>query len=573
MQRDAVLVVDDDRLVLEQMSDTLGGAGYRTSCFRDPRAALRALEAEQPSVIVSDYTMPHMDGVAFLSRARARAPRAARVLCTSANDFGVALAAVNSGGVYRIIAKPWRPDDLLGTVADAAGRAVLSADNERLVTALRQHSDRLLEMNGQLQHMVRERTDNLLEGLIAALDCRDSDTQWHSRRVSRYARRLAAELGVRGVDLTVIEQGALLHDVGKIGIRDEVLRKPAALTDPEWVEMREHASLGWSLLRSVEYLREAATIVLQHHERWDGKGYPAGLGGEDIDLGARIFHIADALDAMTSDRPYRKARPLEDARREIASLAGSHFDPRLVRAFLAISPDEWERIRIDVETVAILSAELLVARSAQPEVVAAPASAPVLERRAPALELSRLTPFQLSKLRLGELLIELRVIDEEQLASALEYQRWHRCKLGVALADLGCAPEDQIVALLARKLGFERAQLDALQPTASYEAALRLVPETFASAHGIVPVACDRTTLTVAMRDPTNLPIVDELGFRTGRRIKVLLAGEGEVARAVTRLYHRGPSLELDESSDSEPPMLERRGYERSESWGGDGLD
>ena len=206
--------------------------------------------------------------------------------------------------------------------------------------------------------MVRVRTQALLEGLIAALDYRDAETQWHSRRVSLYARRLAIELGIGDPDLTVIEHGALLHDIGKIGVRDRVLLKPGPLTPDEWEEMKRHPELGWALLQRVDYLRPASAIVLQHQEKWDGTGYPAGLRGEGIGVGARIFHIVDTLDAITSNRPYRKARTIAEAREEIARCSGTQFDPEVVSAFMSISEEEWERIRLDVETVAVLSADM-----------------------------------------------------------------------------------------------------------------------------------------------------------------------------------------------------------------------
>jgi HD-GYP domain-containing protein (c-di-GMP phosphodiesterase class II) len=176
--------------------------------------------------------------------------------------------------------------------------------------------------------------------------------------VSLYARRLAQQLGISEPELTVIEHGALLHDIGKIGVRDGVLLKPGPLTTDEWTEMKRHPELGWALLQRVDYLRPASAIVLEHQERWDGTGYPRGLGGESIVVGARIFHVVDTLDAITSDRPYRRARAFEDARAEIVRCRGSQFDPRIVDAFLAVPAEDWERIRLDVETVAVLSADL-----------------------------------------------------------------------------------------------------------------------------------------------------------------------------------------------------------------------
>jgi len=302
--------------------------------------------------------MPGMDGITFLKQARTRAPGAARILCTAAEDFKVALEAVNAGEVYRIIAKPWHQRELVATVAQAAEAARLRRENELLTAEVKRHNDRLREINLRLEENVRDRTQALLEGLIAALDYRDAETQWHSRRVSLYSRRLAQQLGVDEPELTTIEHGALLHDIGKIGVRDRVLLKPGPLDANEWTEMKRHPELGWALLQRVDYLRPASIVVLQHQEKWDGSGYPFGLRGDTIVVGARVFHVVDALDAITSDRPYRKARGYGDARAEIVRCRGSQFDPRVVDAFLEISEEEWDRIRLDVETVAVLSADL-----------------------------------------------------------------------------------------------------------------------------------------------------------------------------------------------------------------------
>ncbi len=351
MARDRVLIVDDDELILKALARILESAGYETSCFVTPEEALEVIEAKAPVVVISDYMMPTMDGVAFLKASRARYPNAVRILCTAAEDFRVALQAVNAGEVFRIISKPWHQQELLNTVQQAADSARLRRENERLTAELQ-------AQNVRLEQMVQQRTQALLEGLIAALDYRDAETQWHSRRVSLYARRLAEALGLGEPELTTIEHGALLHDIGKIGVRDLVLLKPGPLTSEEWNEMRRHPELGWALLQRVDYLRPASAIVLQHQEKWDGSGYPKRLKGTDIVIGARIFHVVDTLDAITSDRPYRKARPFTDAKDEVIRCRGSQFDPGVVDAFLSVPGDEWERIRLDVETVAVLSADL-----------------------------------------------------------------------------------------------------------------------------------------------------------------------------------------------------------------------
>ncbi|HEX9241328.1 MAG TPA: HD domain-containing phosphohydrolase [Anaeromyxobacter sp.] len=355
---DRVLIVDDDELILKALARILESAGYEPRCYQGPEEALAAIESDAPVVIISDYMMPGMDGVTFLKQARARFPAAVRILCTAAEDFRIAAQAVNSGEVFRIISKPWHQQELLSTVNQAAEASRLRRENDRLTAEVQRQNGQLREINLRLEEIVRARTQALLEGLIAALDYRDAETQWHSRRVSLYARRLAQQLGIQEPDLLVIEHGALLHDIGKIGVRDRVLLKPGSLTSEEWVEMKRHPELGWALLQRVDYLRPASAIVLQHQEKWDGTGYPSALKGPDIVIGARVFHVVDTLDAITSDRPYRKSRPFEEARQEIVRCSGTQFDPAVVEAFLTVPAEEWERIRLDVETVAVLSADL-----------------------------------------------------------------------------------------------------------------------------------------------------------------------------------------------------------------------
>jgi response regulator RpfG family c-di-GMP phosphodiesterase len=349
-------VVDDDPVVLKLFDRTLRGAGYQTSCYLEPEGALSVIDSLGPSVIISDYMMPgKMDGIAFLQRARTCAPRAMRILCTAAADFHVAQQAVNSGEVYRILSKPWHVPDLLATVHQAAEAWRLRYENEYLTAEVQRQNDQLRENTSRLEEMVRERTDGLFDGLIAALDFRDTETQWHSRRVSLYARRLGQQVGLSEHDLTIVERGALLHDIGKIGVPDGILRKPGPLSPEEWVEMRRHPELGWALLNHVEYLRSASLVVLQHHEKWDGTGYPSGLGGNDIVIGARIFHVVDTLDAITTDRPYRRARGFDVASAEIARCSGTQFDPRVVEAFQGVLSQDWERIRQGVERLAVRS--------------------------------------------------------------------------------------------------------------------------------------------------------------------------------------------------------------------------
>jgi HD-GYP domain-containing protein (c-di-GMP phosphodiesterase class II) len=191
--------------------------------------------------------------------------------------------------------------------------------------------------------------DSTLEALAAALDLRDRETEGHSRRVVAYTARLARERGLREAEITEICRGALIHDIGKIGVPDAILLKPGALTPAERRLIEKHPQEGFEMLLGVPYLKDEIQIVLAHQERWDGSGYPFGLRGETIPLGARLFAVADTFDALTSDRPYRQGRPMAEAREIIATEAGVKFDPDVVAAFLSVPLAEWEKIRSQVE--------------------------------------------------------------------------------------------------------------------------------------------------------------------------------------------------------------------------------
>ncbi len=342
------LVIDDDESITKQLTKVLESLGYEVVAHTDP---LEAAKETRFDIVLTDFMMPQLNGAELLAKLRAVNPDSVRMLLTAASDFRVAMEAVNRGEVFRLLAKPWQLADLRNAIKQAVDYFRLVQDNKRLTRELAERNAQLTELNRTLEAQVVERTNGLLEGMVRALDYRDTETQWHSRRVALYTRRIAESLGVREKDLLVIEQGALLHDIGKIGVRDSILLKPGPLTPDEWVEMKQHPEIGWRMLSTIPYLRDAAEIVYQHQERWDGKGYPRQLKGEGIVLGARCFCIGDTLDAITSDRPYRKGSPLEVAIAEIGRLGGTQFDPTAVKAFLEIPATEWVRIRADVQAL------------------------------------------------------------------------------------------------------------------------------------------------------------------------------------------------------------------------------
>lgn len=247
-------------------------------------------------------------------------------------------------GALFILERGDGPDFMAGDqklLYSLSSHAAAAIRNSRLYAKEQERSRQLAEALSLLQQTY----DETLEALSAALDLRDTETEGHSRRVTEYTLQLARSYGVPQEAMVSIERGSILHDIGKIGIPDGILLKPGKLTPEEWDVMRTHPLLGFRILASIDFLRPAIPIVLCHHERFDGKGYPLGLAGETIPLGARLFAVADTLDAMTSDRPYRQALPFEVAAEEIQRNAGKQFDPKVVEAFFRVSREEWLGIR------------------------------------------------------------------------------------------------------------------------------------------------------------------------------------------------------------------------------------
>lgn len=229
-------------------------------------------------------------------------------------------------------------------VVDTFSRRDYSMDEVRVVQSVANQTAIAIE-RARLYQDLSDSYDRTLDALVAALDARDNETQGHSRRVVAFTLHLARKLGVSEEEIAVIRRGALLHDIGKIGVPDGILHKPTSLDEREWEVMRQHPEWGANILSGIAFLGDPADIVIAHHERWDGQGYPHGLKGESIPLGARVFAVADTLDAITSDRPYRAAQPYEVARIEIKNGRRTQFDPLVVDAFLEISKEEWDRMR------------------------------------------------------------------------------------------------------------------------------------------------------------------------------------------------------------------------------------
>lgn len=344
--RNHVLVVDDDPSICELLTTKLNLSGFTTLSCRSGEEALKLLSKETFDAIISDLNMPGISGLELLEFAARLAPRTAFLMATGVNDVAVGVTAMKQGAADYVL-KPFR----LEAIVVSLQRAL---EMKRMETELEDYRHRLEDMvehrTTQLKSAMQriELTyDETLEALAAALDLRDNDTAGHSRRVTLYSLEMAKRLNFSSDQLKQLERGACLHDIGKIGIPDSILLKPTKLTPEETAIMQTHVRIGYDLMSHVAFLSSAAQIVFTHQEYFDGSGYPRGLAGEEIPLGSRIFAIADTMDAIMSDRPYRRGRPYSAARAEIIKESGKQFDPRVVEVFLSITEETWEKIRTD----------------------------------------------------------------------------------------------------------------------------------------------------------------------------------------------------------------------------------
>jgi putative nucleotidyltransferase with HDIG domain len=351
IQPKRLLIVDDELSVREILAEGLAALGYETVSVGSADEAFERARGEPFHLVLSDIEMPGATGLELLARLKAHDPELDVVMVTGVIDATTAIGAIRQGA-SDYVTKPFNLDEVQIVIDRTLEKRRLVLENrayqEHLEELVEQRTREVLEKKQQVEQLyeeLQESYESTLQALVTALDFRDNETQGHSYRVVEYAVLVAQRLGVEEPELTWIRRGAILHDVGKIGVSDIVLRKPGKLDPDEWEEMRKHPEIGYRMLERIRFLKPALDIVLSHQERFDGSGYPRGLAGDDIPLGARIFAVVDTFDAMTSDRPYRTALSIDAARDELIEWSGRQFDPRVVEAFLTIEQETWHEIR------------------------------------------------------------------------------------------------------------------------------------------------------------------------------------------------------------------------------------
>jgi putative two-component system response regulator len=318
-----VLIVEDDPMVLGTLDRMIQRSGYQTTLTADPDQARTLMRSSVFDIVVTDLNLPMADGRIFAATICGQCPQPV-VVITGTDDVRAVTRLLGGKAPNAFLSKPFDGAELVSILAGVLRGVAAKHDGDRNLTC------------------------ELAEGMARALALRDVETHAHAQRVALWTHRLAGEVGMTGDDRFWAQIGGLLHDVGKIGVPDGILNKPGKLDDAEWEIMHRHPALGAELLAPVSRLAPAHDLVLHHHESWNGTGYPDRLAGEAIPLAARIFAPIDAYDAMTSDRPYRRAMSHVEAIARIVEMRGIQFDPNVVDALLRIDTDEWVGVRAHV---------------------------------------------------------------------------------------------------------------------------------------------------------------------------------------------------------------------------------
>ncbi len=358
-QKHSILIVDDEESILNAFKRILADEDYEIQTARDGLDGLNKMrEAQKPfSLIISDQRMPVMNGVQFFAQAKEISPDAVRILLTGYADTDAIIDAVNKGGIHLYFTKPWREEELVSHIKQSLSQTELLMENRRLVELTKKQNKELAELNKTLETKIKEKTSDLLakaeelresyeksqmllDGTVKTMskivETRDPYTFGHEAKVAIISCRIAEEMHLSKEQIEAIHISATLHDIGKISVPSEILTKPGRLSDLEMEIIKTHCRVAYDILKTIKFPYPVADIILQHHERMNGSGYPQGLKEESILLEARIIGTADVIDAMASHRPYRPALGVGVAMEEIVRCRGKLYDSAVVDACIRI---------------------------------------------------------------------------------------------------------------------------------------------------------------------------------------------------------------------------------------------
>jgi cyclic di-GMP phosphodiesterase len=340
--RERILIVDDENVLADLLKEIAAEEGFASESVSNGIECLEKFrDGDFYDVVLLDIHMPKLGGIETLRRLKKLYPDISIIIITASKEFEYARLALKEGA-YDYIVKPFDNSNVKSVISRAVERS-------RLINDIKDYQENLeRKVLTQANQLISLYADTL-EAMISALDMRECETGRHSYRVTEYTLILAKSFGVPHSDLVNMAKGALLHDIGKIGVPDHILLKPGKLTDHEYEIMRKHPVYGYNLLKRLTFLERAAEIVLSHHENFDGTGYPHHISGNEIPLGARLFSVVDTFDTMTTGRSYRQAISYEESIDLITRFSGSQFDPEIINVFISIPDEVWTTARTNIE--------------------------------------------------------------------------------------------------------------------------------------------------------------------------------------------------------------------------------
>jgi len=345
-----ILAVDDEPFVLDVIKRLLNEDHYEVYTATSAIEGLSLMRVFPIQIVISDYRMPEMNGVEFLREVCRLWPDTIRIVLSGYADIQAVIAAINEGQVYKFMAKPWNNEDLRITIVNAIDRYRLLQENMQLMEDLKRKNEALRKFNDTLEEIVAERTYELKKStettekafvatirvIASMIETRDPYTAGHQQRTADLACSIGQVLCLPEETISGLRMAATIHDIGKISVPTEILCKPSILTDNEMSLIRNHVRVGYDILKTIDFPWSVATVILQHHERMDGSGYPAGLRGPDILPESRILAVADVVEAMASHRPYRAALGVASALNEIQTYKSTRYDTAVVDACLRL---------------------------------------------------------------------------------------------------------------------------------------------------------------------------------------------------------------------------------------------
>ncbi len=331
-----IMIVDDEVQILKALERTMQGSGYEVTLISDPKQAIDQLNDQEWDLVMADYRMPKINGLEVLKAAKTKAPKAIRILMTGYTDIEVIIQAINEGNIYKYIAKPWDNAQLIEIVQESIQYKLQIDENEALVRSVLHENSEWGNITKSLEYKIMQMSEQGVQALLKTIKAKDDALYLHSLRVAWVAKRFGLFLEFKSGEMQILRLAALFHDIGKIAIKDSILYKEGKLDADEMSSMSHHAVVGAEILKEMDFMQGVAEIVLQHHEKFDGKGYPSGLSGSQIKILAQVLSASDIFVALREERPYKKAFSSDEAMAQLQAESGKSVDALIVERFCKV---------------------------------------------------------------------------------------------------------------------------------------------------------------------------------------------------------------------------------------------